>query len=186
MDAGQLVSRRDHDRDDRRADRPAGLRARASSSTAFRAPCAQAEALDAMLAAKHRELDHVIEMEVDEAALVDRIDRPLHLHAGAAPAITTATSSRRWPGVCDVCGSTELRPPRRRQCRDGQGAARGLSRPDRADPALLPRASGILRRGRRYGRDRRGDAADRRDPQKTLTSGNLDRLGLLTCGRILI
>src|SRR5258708_12240609 len=33
----------------------------------------QAEALDEMLAANRRKLDHVIEMKVDEAALVDRI-----------------------------------------------------------------------------------------------------------------
>ena len=34
---------------------------------------AQAESLDALLAARGRKLDHVIELEVDEDALVDRI-----------------------------------------------------------------------------------------------------------------
>ena len=59
-----------------RADRRAARRRRrpaARSSTAFRAPAQQAEALDLLLAERGRSLDHVIELEVDEDALVERI-----------------------------------------------------------------------------------------------------------------
>jgi adenylate kinase len=65
----------------------------------------QAEALDAMLAAKQRKLDHVIEMNVDDAALVDRVTgRFTCTRCGASyhdrymqPSVS---------GVCDVCGNT--------------------------------------------------------------------------------
>jgi adenylate kinase len=68
----------------------------------------QAESLDALLAAHGRTLDRVIELEVDEEVLVDRITgRYTCARCGAGyhdrhkqPAV---------PGVCDVCGSTEFR-----------------------------------------------------------------------------
>ena len=66
--------------------------------------------------------------------------RPVHLRQAAAPAITTSIKRPKIAGVCDVCGVEPVHAPRRRQARDGEGAARGLSRPDRADPALLPGA----------------------------------------------
>ena len=67
----------------------------------------QAEALDRMLAAASRKLDHVILMEVDEAALVERI-------AGRFTCRTCGASYHeryhrpRIEGVCDVCGGTDL------------------------------------------------------------------------------
>ena len=63
----------------------------------------QAEALDAMLAEHHRRLDHVIEMKVDEAALVDRITgRFTCTKCGAS--YHDRYKQPRVPGVCDVCG----------------------------------------------------------------------------------
>ena len=53
----------------------------------------QAEALDAMLAAHGLKLDHVILIEVDEDALVDRMSGRLPART-AARAIMTATSGR--------------------------------------------------------------------------------------------
>jgi len=67
----------------------------------------QAEALDAMLAAHHRKLDHVIEMKVDEAALVDRITgRFSCTKCGAS--YHDRYKLPRQAGVCDVCGSTSF------------------------------------------------------------------------------
>ena len=161
MDAGELVS--DDIIIEMIAERiaAAGLPPRASSSTAFRARCRRPRRSTRCWREQGRKLDHVIEMEVDEAALVDRHRRPLHLRATAAPAITTATSRPKVEGVCDVCGGTRFRAPRRRPGRGGGDAARRpiAARPRRSCPITGRR--GILRRGRRHGRDRRGDAADR-------------------------
>ena len=70
MDAGELVS--DEIVSALIGERLEARGAAARSSTAIRAP-AQAEALEILLAEHGRKLDHVIELEVDEDALVDRI-----------------------------------------------------------------------------------------------------------------
>ncbi len=67
----------------------------------------QAEALDRMLNQNHLGLDAVIELEVDEADLVDRLSGRFSCqNCGAS--FHQRTHRPRVEGVCDVCGSTEL------------------------------------------------------------------------------
>jgi adenylate kinase len=69
---------------------------------------AQAEALDELLSARGRSLDHVIELEVDEDALVDRI-------TGRYTCGTCNTGYHdrykqpKVAGICDECGGTEFK-----------------------------------------------------------------------------
>jgi adenylate kinase len=67
----------------------------------------QAEALDAMLAERGQRLDHVILMEVDEAALVNRLSG--RFTCGNCGASYHDRYHRpKLAGVCDICGSTNL------------------------------------------------------------------------------
>jgi len=67
----------------------------------------QATALDAMLAEHGLKLDHVILLEVDEAALVDRLSgRFTCAQCGASYHDRYNRPTR--DGVCDVCGGTEF------------------------------------------------------------------------------
>jgi adenylate kinase len=67
----------------------------------------QAEALDAMLARQDLKLDHVILMEVDEAALVDRLaGRFTCRKCGAS--YHERYHRPQQEGVCDSCGATEF------------------------------------------------------------------------------
>jgi adenylate kinase len=104
----------------------------------------QVESLDAILAAHGRALDHVIELEVDEDALVARI-------VGRFSCATCGTNYHdrfnrpKVDGVCDVCGSTEFK----RRADDNEETVRQRMAEYRAKTApILPlyEARGLVRR----------------------------------------
>lgn len=69
---------------------------------------AQAEALDGLLEARGLSLDHVIELEVDEAALIDRVEGR-YTCAKCGEGYNDRFKHPRNEGVCDVCGSAEFK-----------------------------------------------------------------------------
>jgi adenylate kinase len=105
---------------------------------------AQAEALDALLQAKGMQLDYVVELAVDEEALVDRITGRF----SCARCGTGYHDRYKLPnvdGVCDVCGSTEFK----RRPDDNEATVRTRMAEYRAKTApILPiyEAKGLVRR----------------------------------------
>ena len=105
---------------------------------------AQAESLDALLDARQRTLDFVIELEVDEDALVDRITGRF----SCAVCSTPYHDRYKQPvkaDTCDVCGSHEFK----RRADDNEEAVRTRMAEYRAKTApILPHyeAKGIVRR----------------------------------------
>ena len=68
----------------------------------------QAESLDAILAERGRSLDHVIELEVNEDALVERITGRFTC-ATCGKGYHDKFEQPRQVGVCDKCGGTEFK-----------------------------------------------------------------------------
>src|SRR5689334_18161693 len=68
---------------------------------------AQAEALDLLLTERGRTLDYVIELAVDEDALVRRITGRFSC-AKCGTGYHDEYKQPKVPGVCDACGSTEF------------------------------------------------------------------------------
>ena len=105
---------------------------------------AQAEALDELLDRRGRRLDYVVELEVNEDALVDRITGRFTC------AVCNTPYHDRWKqparaGTCDVCGSQEFK----RRADDNEEAVRTRMAEYRAKTApILPyyEAKGIVRR----------------------------------------
>ena len=69
---------------------------------------AQAVSLDEILGARGRTLDHVIELAVDEDALVERITGRFTC-ANCGKGYHDTFEQPRQLGVCDKCGSTEFK-----------------------------------------------------------------------------
>jgi adenylate kinase len=106
MDAGQLVS------DaivigmiDKRTDQPDCAKGFVLDGFPRTEP--QAEALDAMLAKKGKRIDAVIELSVDEDALIERISGRFTC-AKCGTGYHDKFARPKKDGICDKCGSTEF------------------------------------------------------------------------------
>ncbi|HZP98216.1 MAG TPA: adenylate kinase [Reyranella sp.] len=105
---------------------------------------AQADALDKMLARAGKKLDRVIEMEVDEQALTERVvGRYTCAKCGAG--YHDKFKRPKVDGVCDVCGSREFT---RRQDDNAETMKTRMAAYRAQTAPLLPyyRAKGVLKK----------------------------------------
>jgi len=103
----------------------------------------QAEALDLVLAEKAMPLHHVIELQVDDTALVERISGRLTC-AKCGEGYHDSFKQPKAAGVCDACGGTEFT---RRADDNAATVASRLEAYHRQTAPLLPyyASKGILR-----------------------------------------
>jgi adenylate kinase len=105
MDSGQLVS--DDIIIDLIADRIDRLASKGFILDGFPRTVPQAEALDRMLVDKGQTLDRVIEMTVDEAALIERIAGRFSC-AKCGASYHDHNHQPKVAGVCDICGAQDF------------------------------------------------------------------------------
>jgi adenylate kinase len=104
---------------------------------------AQAHSLDELLAARGRKLDCVIELEVDEDALVERITGR-YTCAKCNEGYHDTFKQPKVAGVCDVCGSTEFK--RRPDDNEATVRTRMAEYRGKTEPILpIYKARGILK-----------------------------------------
>lgn len=103
---------------------------------------AQAEALDKMLSAEKKHLDYVIELQVDDQKLVERISGRYSC-AKCGAGYHDSFKQPKKAGVCDACGATEFS---RRDDDKAETVAKRLEAYHRQTAPLLPyyRAQGVL------------------------------------------
>jgi adenylate kinase len=104
----------------------------------------QAESLDTLLGQKGMTLHHVIELEVNEEALVDRITGRFTC-AKCAEGYHDRYKLPRLPGICDVCGADQFK----RRADDNEETVRQRMAEYRAKTApILPfyEARGLVKR----------------------------------------
>ena len=106
MDAGELVS--DEIVSALIGERLDELGERGAIFDGYPRTAAQAESLDQLLAARGRKLDHVIELAVDEDALVERITGRFTC-ANCGEGYHDKFKRPKVEGTCDVCGSHEFK-----------------------------------------------------------------------------